>query len=256
MKTTASFHPYLIENQAEQCLTQLNLDFLLKKTTEHKLTLLRGFPALAGDKLMHYCASQATLLHWEFGPVMEMKPSADAKNYLFTHGDVPLHWDGAFYQEPRFLVFHCLQAPLNNTGGETLFVNTEQFWQEAEAGQKSQWADYELSYSTAKLAHYGGQIKQKLVAKHPDTDRIILRFAEPVGEDYLNPVDVCILGKTQSQSNVILNALSQAIRKSRYCYQHTWQTGDYLIADNFSLLHGRNAFSRVTPRHLRRIQII
>ncbi|STX27868.1 pyoverdine biosynthesis protein PvcB [Legionella beliardensis] len=249
------FQPYLIESK-KQTLFDINLSSLLAQTTQYKIVLLRGFPALTRDELLNYCASQAKLLHWDFGPVMEMRPSPDAKNYLFTHGDVPLHWDGAFHQEPRFLFFHCLQAPAENTGGETLFVNTEKVWQQATTEQQRQWLDYELSFSTEKLAHYGGQIKRKLIAKHPDTGQTLMRFAEPVGEDYLNPVTVNIVNKSDSESKAIIKEISRLMHDSHACYQHQWQTGDYLIADNFSLLHGRNAFSQITPRHLRRIQIL
>ncbi|MGQ3887893.1 TauD/TfdA family dioxygenase [Legionella sp. CNM-1927-20] len=251
-----SFQPYLIEHKNQNSLVNFNLQDLLSQARRHKVVLLRGFTALTRDELLNYCSSQAALLHWDFGPVMEMRPNIDAKNYLFTHGDVPLHWDGAFYQEPRFLFFHCLQAPEQNTGGETLFVNTEAVWNEALEQQKQEWLTYELTFSTEKLAHYGGHIKRKFITKHPDTAKTIMRFAEPVGEDYLNPVKVNIINKLEEESLKILKTISLLMRQPRYCYQHQWQTGDYLIADNFSLLHGRNAFNQVTPRHLRRIQIL
>ncbi|STX50383.1 pyoverdine biosynthesis protein PvcB [Legionella busanensis] len=250
------FHPYLIENRNQKSLADFNLNNLLEETRRHKIILLRGFEALTRDELLNYCSSQAKLLHWDFGPVMEMQPDVNAKNYLFTHSDVPLHWDGAFYQEPHFLFFHCLEAPKQNTGGETLFVNTETVWNDASDEQKQAWLNYELTFSTEKLAHYGGHIKRKLIAKHPDTAKTIMRFAEPVGEDYLNPVEVNVINKSKNESLSILQSISHLMRNPQYCYQHQWQTGDYLIADNFSLLHGRNAFSEVTPRHLRRIQIL
>jgi alpha-ketoglutarate-dependent taurine dioxygenase len=249
------FQPFFVKNN-KQSLSKISLTSLLAQTTQDKIIVLRGFPTLTRDELLNYCASQTKLLHWDFGPVMEMQPRQDTKNYLFTHGDVPLHWDGAFHQEPRFLFFHCLQAPAQNTGGETLFVNTESVWKHAATKQKKQWLDYELSFSTEKLAHYGGNIKRKLIVKHPNTSQIIMRFAEPVGEDYLNPVEVNVINKTKEESEVIIQGISRLIRAPQFCYQHQWQTGDYLIADNFSLLHGRNAFSQVTPRHLRRIQIL
>lgn len=250
------FQPYLLASTAHQQLTELSLVALLNQVTQHKIVLLRGFDSISRDELLHYCQSQAQLLAWHFGPVMEMKVDATPKNYLFTEGDVPLHWDGAFHQEPRFLLFHCIQAPLAKNGGETLFVNTEKVWQAASKSQQREWQGYSLSYRTEKLAHYGGSFTRPLVNTHPDTLATLLRFAEPVGEDYLNPVQVQVEDKSPATSRAILSNLSQAMRSPTALYAHQWQTGDFLVADNFSLLHGRNAFSQHSPRHLRRIQIL
>lgn len=251
--TCNSFKPHLIR---QDTLDTLSLDSLLKVVTSRKLVIIRGLAAITRDDLLDFCQSQARLLSWDFGPVMEMKVEEEAKNYLFTSGDVPLHWDGAFYQEPRFLLFNCLQAPAFGTGGETLFVNTEMVWQNSDEALKQKWRYYTLTYQTEKLAHYGGAITRPMVNNHPDTGNVILRFAEPVGEDYLNPVQVRVQGKSDNESTAILQEISCLMRQPRFIYQHQWLPGDVLIADNFSLLHGRNAFHQHSARHLRRIQIL
>ncbi|MCW8387307.1 TauD/TfdA family dioxygenase [Fluoribacter dumoffii] len=256
MNKQTQFKPYLIQSETQPELTTLSLERLLNLVTEHKVVLLRGFKTLDRGQLLDYCQSQAQLLSWDFGPVMEMKADQQPKNYLFTEGDVPLHWDGAFHREPRFLFFHCLKAPIKGSGGETVFVNTEMAWQAADEELKQQWSDYSLRFQTEKLAHYGGLITRSLISIHPDTQKVILRFAEPVGEDYLNPVQVKIIGKSEEESNTILSTISHHLRKPQYVYQHEWQQDDFLLADNFSLLHGRNSFHRHSPRHLRRIQIL
>jgi alpha-ketoglutarate-dependent taurine dioxygenase len=251
-----TFSPYLIQADTQSKLTNFSLPQLLKQVTQYKIVLLRGVLAIERNDLLHYCQSQAQLLSWDFGPIMEMKVDKEPKNYLFTEGDVPLHWDGAFHQEPRFLFFNCVQAPFPESGGETLFINTESVWQAASEEQKKEWQHFSLSFHTEKLAHYGGSITRSLVNSHPDTQQIILRFAEPVGEDYLNPVEVKIIGKREHESQSILSSLSEQMRTPQHMYQHQWQQGDFLLVDNFSLLHGRNAFHQQSPRHLRRIQIL
>lgn len=256
MNNPKQFKPYIIHADATPNLTNWSLRLLLKQVTQHKIVLLRGFKPLERDALLNYCQSEAQLLSWDFGPVMEMKVAQKPKNYLFTEGDVPLHWDGAFHQEPRFLLFNCLGAPTGGSGGETVFVNTESVWHAASETQKKEWQHYSLSFHTEKLAHYGGSITRNLINIHPDTKQIILRFAEPVGEDYLNPVHVKVIGKSDEESNAILSSLSQDMRMPQHLYQHEWQQDDFLLADNFSLLHGRNSFHRHSPRHLRRIQIL
>ncbi|KTD21955.1 pyoverdine biosynthesis protein PvcB [Legionella lansingensis] len=256
MAKLTHFAPYVVHTADHFDLTHWQLKIILELTAKHKVVLLRGFAAMSRDDLLAYCQSQAQLLFWDFGPVMEMKVDKNSKNYLFTESDVPLHWDGAFHQEPRFLFFHCIEAPLATMGGETLFVNTEMVWEKASDQQQKKWLNYRLQFTTEKLAHYGGNIQRDLVTKHPQTGRTILRFAEPVGEDYLNPVSVRVLNKEPRESLDILAELSQCMRNENNCYLHQWQQGDYLFADNFSLLHGRNAFKQQSPRHLRRIQIL
>lgn len=256
MSHAIQFKPYTIQADGKSALASKPLTMILNLVTQYKIVLLRGFKSLDRDNLLNYCQSQARLLSWDFGPVMEMKVDEKPKNYLFTEGDVPLHWDGAFYQEPRFLLFHCLQAPNIGNGGETVFVNTEFVWQNATEDQKKEWLQYNLRFHTEKVAHYGGSITRKLIDHHPDTNQTIMRFAEPVGEDYLNPVLVKVIGKSEDESNIILSSLSQQMRMKQNVYQHEWQQGDILLADNFSLLHGRNSFHQHSPRHLRRIQIL
>jgi alpha-ketoglutarate-dependent taurine dioxygenase len=251
------FKPYFVHSQSQgRSLSKFKLSTLLDLVTEHKLLILKGFKAMEREELLSYCQEQASLLSWEFGPVMEMKVDKNTKNYLFTEGDVPLHWDGAFHQEPRFLFFQCIEAPLTSMGGETLFVNTESVWKSASQSKQKRWLQHQLQFTTEKLAHYGGSIQRHLVSKHPQTGNTILRFAEPVGEDYLNPVEVKVVDKESKESEAILTDISQCMRKPTATHFHQWEQGDYLIADNFSLLHGRNAFKQETPRHLRRIQIL
>ena len=67
------------------------------------------------------------LLHWDFGPLMNMSYQTDATNYLFSAERVPYHWDGAFYQEPAALLFYCTES--DGDGGETIFANTEKIWE-------------------------------------------------------------------------------------------------------------------------------
>lgn len=251
-----AFQPYCVPVSAGTVLSDYRLQDMLALVRQHKLVLFRGLIAPCRDELLHFCEQQASLLHWNFGPVMEMKVDQQTQNYLFTDGDVPLHWDGAFHQEPRFLLFHCIKAPLPTAGGETFFVNTEMVWENARIEQKKAWSTYTLQFSTEKRAHYGGAFTQRMLTVHPDTGKTILRFAEPVGEDYLNPVSVQIINQSEPRSRAILNQISKTMRQKRVCATHTWQQGDFLLADNFSLLHGRNAFTQPSSRHLRRIQIL
>lgn len=256
IKSLQPFGLALIARQA-LCVDQVISGDLLKELIKtYRLVLLRGFLSLDKDRLVQYAENVGPLLEWEFGKVMEMRVHPNPKNYLFTHGPVPFHWDGAFYQVPRYLLFHCIEAPLKNAGGETLFTDTTLIWSNAAIAEKQQWIAKRISYQTEKLAHYGGKITERLVQIHPDTNATILRFAESVPGTMLNPVDVWVEDSQGSETNIMLSELAKRCYHADYCYQHTWKTNDVLLADNYALIHGRNAFADFSPRHLRRVQIM
>lgn len=217
------------------------------------LVIFRGFDPVDRDGLLRFATTypEAELLHWESGPVMEMTPCAEAKNYLFSREEVPLHWDGAFFRVPSFLVFHCLQAPDASAGGETVFTDTRRVWDEASRTERERWAGTRLKYTTEKVAHYGGSITVDLVQRHPKSGAPILRFAEPVTTK-LNPVTVEVEGGNAD----LLGNLARRFHERTVHYAHRWEDGDYLVADNHALVHGRNAFAKESPRHLRRVQIL
>ena len=221
----------------------------------HKLVILRGFEAIEKAELVDYAKSYGHLLEWDFGNVMEMRVHEAPKNYLFTEGQVPYHWDGAFHQEPRFLLFNCIVAPDKSQGGETFFANTEAFLNDLTAMELDVFRQYRLCYETEKVVHYGGKISVPLIQEHPFLNHNIMRFAEPVSQG-LNPVTVHVEGVKATDSDALIAKLAAAFHEPRYRYSHAWETNDFLLADNFSLLHGRNAFNQFSARHLRRIQIL
>ena len=221
-----------------------------------RVVVLREFDLVDKSALVRYAQTIGPLLEWEFGHVMEMRAHEEPKNYLFTHGHVPFHWDGAFHQEPRYLLFHCIAAPRADSGGETIFSNTNQIWRDASEKEKTTWMRHKLTYKTEKLAHYGGSITVPLVQDHLDTKEKILRFAEPVPTSMLNPVEVYVEEMMRDDSDAFIAAMAQRCYQKDKCYIHAWQENDFLIADNYALIHARRAFEQFSPRHLRRIQVL
>jgi alpha-ketoglutarate-dependent taurine dioxygenase len=222
---------------------------------DNKVVILRGFPAIEKNLLVDYAKSFGSLLEWDFGNVMEMIAHDQPKNYLFTEGRVPLHWDGAFHREPRFLLFNCIVSPDKNNGGETFFSNTKLVLNDLSNEITSELSRYRIKYETEKIVHYGGSISVPIIQSHAYLNHKIMRFAEPVMQG-LNPVSVNVEDVSQLESNNIISMLADKFYEEKYCYTHGWENNDFLIADNHSLLHGRNAFNKFSERHLRRIQIL
>jgi alpha-ketoglutarate-dependent taurine dioxygenase len=225
----------------------------------HKLVLVRGLAPLSPESLLSYWKDQDQkndpFLHWDFGPVMEMKENPESQNYLFSREAVPLHWDGAFHKMPSVLVFNCVESPVPGSGGETFFSDGEKILATASAELQAQWKKIHITYETQRLAHYGGTISVPLVGTHPKKNIPVLRFAEKV-ETTLNPVTVTVSGAASDVGESVVGYLSRRLYEPDLCYVHKWQMGDLLLVDNHSLLHGRRAFLKDCPRHLRRVQLM
>jgi alpha-ketoglutarate-dependent taurine dioxygenase len=222
---------------------------------EHRVVVLREFAPPEGEALSQFAGRLGEILTWEFGAVNELRARAEAKNYLYTDHAVPFHWDGAFAGRiPHYIVFHCEDAPPPGGGGETLFCDTLRLLERVSPEQRETWKGVTITYSTEKIAHYGGAFTSPLLEPHPETRREVLRFAEPV-ED-LNPVRLQIDGIPAEEQARFLREMHALLRDSALCYAHAWRPGDILIADNFALLHGRNAFRNAERRSIRRVNVL
>ncbi len=219
---------------------------------EHRLVQLRGLVPEPAHTLATLSRRLGPLQPWAFGAVHELKQKPRTDNYLYTEHAVPLHWDGAFADAvPHWLVFECLQAPPPTAGGETTFVDTARVLARATPEQRARWARARFRYTTEKKAHYGGSFTSPVIARHPTLGVEVIRFAEPV-ED-LNPVSVEPLEGTDA---AVLAELSTALNAPEVTLAVPWLPGDYVIADNHALLHGRRAFTDGAPRHLYRVNVL
>lgn len=230
---------------------------LVRWTEESRVLVLRGFDLLGKQAFADYCRGWGEILKWEPGEVVDLVVQDDPKNYLFASGDVPFHWDGAFVEaNPRYFFFQCLDAT-PGAGGQTVFSDTTRVYRDADQETRDRWSRVSITYSTDKVVHYGGEVTERLVAQHPATGLPVLRFAEPLAPDkYKNPVFAQVHGVDEPEVDGFLGSLSELVHRPEYCYDHDWRAGDIVIADNFSLIHGRNAFTGPTKRHLQRVEVI
>lgn len=241
-------------------LLSLDPDLIRELIDQHLLLLFRGYPLVADADYISFARQFGDLLAWEFGEILELTMQEQPANHIFGRGRVELHWDGAYVEhKPHYNLFQCLTGATPDSGGETLFVSTPRLLNHAAEPERQHWRTLILEYRTEKKAHYGGHFQSPLVCNSPYNQGEVIRYIEPFNEDNaaINPVDVQILGMNRTQGDDFLHQFNQRLYADDVIYRHGWCTGDFLLADNSRLLHGRSRFlDHRNRRHIKRINIL
>jgi alpha-ketoglutarate-dependent taurine dioxygenase len=93
-----------------------------------------------------------------------------------------------------------------------------------------------------------------MIVQQPLNARSVVRYAEPVVD--LNPVQLVIEGLNGMDQQEFIEDMRLRLNDEHCCYSHSWVTGDLVIADNYTLLHGRRAFAPGVQRHIRRVNVL
>ncbi|MBC7691119.1 MAG: TauD/TfdA family dioxygenase [Methylotenera sp.] len=254
----------LIEpNRPDQDIRDLDVDLLRELVWRDRLIVLRGFRTFTGIEapkdLSDYCERWGEVSVWPFGKVLELVEHNNPEDHIFDNNPVPLHWDGMYRpQVPEFQIFHCVQAPLAGQGGRTTFSNTVQAFEDAPERLRASWGKVTGSYER-KMAFYDSKTVSPVIDTHPLRGFPVIRYNEPPREGFghfLNPPTLEFKGADDEGHADFHGSLREALYSPRNFYAHEWQEGDLVVADNFSLLHGRESFETKAPRHLRRVHVL
>lgn len=227
-------------------------------TKEH-LIVLRGFQTFPdSERFVNYCDLWGEVSVWPFGKVLELVEHEKPEDHIFDSSYVPLHWDGMYRKQvPEYQIFHCLKAPLEEKGGRTTFSNTVLALKNSGDEKRKQWSKVIGSYER-EMEFYNSKTVSPIITKHPYKDYSVIRYNEPSSsnESFVNPPNLNFLGLDSSEIQEFHQNLSKALYDEKNFYAHKWIDGDVVIADNFTLLHGREKFVSKSPRHIRRVQVL
>jgi alpha-ketoglutarate-dependent taurine dioxygenase len=227
---------------------------------EYHLLVLRGFEPFPGpEELARYAASWGQVLTWPFGAVLELIEHERPVDHIFDNTAVSFHWDGMFVEWiPEFQIFQCVSALNDGHGGRTIFCDTTRVLAGAPPATRTLWEGLSLTYRVTKESHYGGTATSPLVVEHPDLGFPTIRYLEPVPDNvhYLNRPRVEFHDVPAERAAEIEQTLRDALYDPHHCYAHSWQAGDIVVADNYTLLHAREPYSNKRGRHLRRVHIL
>jgi alpha-ketoglutarate-dependent taurine dioxygenase/4-hydroxybenzoate polyprenyltransferase len=236
-------------------ITDFTREQIFSWLEQYKLLVFRGFRNMEKQDLALYAQSLGEPYQWVFGAINELKVKPDIENYIYTDREVPLHWDGAFVEKiPYIIFFQCITAPGKEDLGGTTFADTVSLLENISQEKHQEWQKINIVYTTEKIVHYGGKIRQKLVSTHPLNKKPVLRYAEPVYD--LNPVSLKIEGLNGKKPEKFIDEMRQLLYDQKFLYTHQWEPGDIVFADNFSLLHGREAFKNPNERYIQRVNIL
>lgn len=256
---TPEFGVMLKPIQHRRHVGELPVSWLRALVHSHQLVLLRGFDSFdSPESLTRYCAHFGQIMMWPFGAVLELEEHADANDHIFANSYVPLHWDGMYLKTvPEFQIFQCVNAIEAHQGGRTTFSNTAHALRIASPQMRDLWSRATGSYQrTVEL--YSNTARAPIIGAHPHRQFPVLRYCEqPVVGDssFINPSTYTFSGIEACEHATLLDSLKTALHDPRVHYAHQWHTGDILLTDNFTLLHGRESFTHRSGRHLRRVHI-
>lgn len=241
-------------------VTDLPVEQLRELARQHHLVLLRGFSTFEqADAFADYCCTWGEISVWPFGKVLELIEQENPTDHIFDNNYVPLHWDGMYRKQvPEFQIFHCVSAPRENQGGRTTFSNTTIALEQAAAPIRTLWSSVTGVYHR-KMEFYDSKTVAPIITTHPVKGFPVIRYNEPPreGDDsFINHPALAFQGVEGISTADFHIQLRTALYSPENFYAHTWQTSDIVISDNYTLLHGREAFTSGAPRHLRRVHVL
>ncbi|MDF5826657.1 TauD/TfdA family dioxygenase [Pseudomonas aeruginosa] len=108
-------------------------------------------------------------------------------------------------------------------------------------------------------AHYSSRSAAPIVERHPRREFPIPAFLRTAGRgrrQLHQPLRVPLRRhRPGTARRTARQPCAAALYHPQAHYAHRWRSDDLVIADNLTLLHGREAFVHRAPRHLRRVHI-
>lgn len=255
--------PFGLELRAESDevnLSDIPAKVLHELVMQNHLLVFRGFKTFSDvEGFSQYCEQWGEISVWPFGKVLNLIAHENPQDHIFDHSYVPLHWDGMYRRQvPELQIFHCVNAPLPERGGRTSFSQTAIALQRASVEDKNLWRKVTGIYER-KMEFYHSKIVSPIINKHPYRDFEVIRYNEPETKAFgrfINPPLLEFIGLEADELEYFHTSLKTALYANENFYAHCWQDGDVVVADNFTLLHGRESFTLNSARYLQRVHIL
>lgn len=179
----------------------------------------------------------------------------DDRRRLFAIGNRLWHSDSSFKVVPaKYSLLHALSV--TSKGGNTEFAYMPDAYDALDEETKTEIEDlvceHSQMYSRQQVGFFDfieeekrrfAPVRQRLVRRHPTTDRKSLYLASHAG---------AILGMPVPEALLLLRDLTEHATHERFVHVHQWEVGDLVIWDNRQTMHRARPFPEHERRDMRR----
>lgn len=180
------------------------------------------------------------------------------RNRLFGLGNMLWHSDSSFKSTPaKFSLLSGRMIP--EEGGNTEFADMRAAWDALDTETQQQClpllCEHSQIFSRGKLGFFDftdeerekwKPVVQRLVRRHPRTDRLSLYLSSHIGTIQDWPVP---------EARLFLLDLLEHATQQRFVYAHQWRQWDLIVWDNRVLTHRARRYDHKKPRDLHRTTV-
>lgn len=193
-------------------------------------------------------------------PMTEMYVSNTRKDGILPDGELAFHNDQLHFDVPTSAcTLYAMEVP--KEGGDTLFSATMSVYEDlpketqekldglrAEQVFDGRAKEYNVRMTEANTTSNAKKSTQRVVWRNPETGRKSIWVSKIT--------TVKIEGLPQEEGDALIADLVTRIEDPAKVYHHTWQVGDLVVWDNWSVQHMRTDFDRNERRNMRRMPIM
>ncbi len=182
----------------------------------------------------------------------------DDRARLFGLGNMLWHSDSSFKTVPaRYSLLSGRVVP--QSGGNTQFADMRAAWDTLDEALKEECLDlicnHSQLYSRGKLGFDDftdeerkkwAPVKQRLVRRHPRTQRLSIFLSSHIGGIDNWPVP---------EARLFIGDLNEHATQPQFVYSHVWKQWDLVMWDNRVLMHRARRYDHSVQRDLRRTTV-
>lgn len=202
---------------------------------------------------------------WKYREVTYVANTDPTYTQIFEHCGPPFelwHSDACYLPEPaRMSLLYAERVP--NEGGETLFINAVNAYDDLPEDLKRHLADKKAVFSSGnglmeRCRARGYDLRIPVEEMHPEVIHPVIRTHPYSGKKsiFVNWAHTDrILGVSDEESSALLRDLHQHCLSASYRYVHNPRQGDLIVWDNAATLHANSSKKLSEIRVMRRVMI-
>ncbi|TFI54991.1 hypothetical protein BLD44_006435 [Mastigocladus laminosus UU774] len=250
----------------------LNLEMLVSQlvdlVTKYKLVIIRdldlteagfrNFLSSLGLPVQHK-GDQASV-GYGFGDILKLDGGFQETKVVTGRGPLPLHSDGVLLStQIDLIVFYCVASSEGSQSGSTFVCDQLTALREAPPSLLKKIKENGIEYSVVEKGFFTTVADKDwfpINAFHSHNGEDVLKIALPFPKGSPTSWKARVANLLDIESEKLLADLSKFLEQPRYTYRHRWKTGDLMLVDNHTTLHGRDAIEGDSVRQIWRGQAL